>query len=83
MASAAATRADGGQQRFAMIRVLLLDPALIFADEPTSRLDPITQQDTISLLVNHAAERNGALLFVTHDPAIAHNLAGNSLIEIR
>jgi len=74
---------SGGElQRFAMIRVLLLDPVLIFADEPTSRLDPITQQETINLLVDHAAEQNAALLFVTHDPAIAKNLAGTSLLTI-
>ncbi|MNC93741.1 Bacitracin export ATP-binding protein BceA [compost metagenome] len=74
---------SGGElQRFAMIRVLLLDPALIFADEPTSRLDPLTQQDTINLLVDQANERNAALLFVTHDAAIARNLAGTSLLTI-
>lgn len=34
---------SGGElQRFALLRVLLLSPAFIFADEPTSRLDPIT-----------------------------------------
>jgi len=34
---------SGGElQRFALLRVLLRSPAFIFADEPTSRLDPIT-----------------------------------------
>ena len=74
---------SGGElQRFAMLRILMLSPAFIFADEPTSRLDPITQQETLDLLADHAAERNCALLLVTHDPAIARNLAGDATISI-
>jgi len=74
---------SGGElQRFALIRLLLISPAFIFADEPTSRLDLISQQETIDLLVEHAEERNCALLLVTHDPEIAANVAGNSLIHI-
>ncbi len=74
---------SGGElQRFALIRLLLISPAFIFADEPTSRLDLISQQETIDLLVEHAKERNCALLLVTHDPEIAANVAGSSLIHI-
>lgn len=71
---------SGGElQRFSLVRVLLLDPVLIFADEPTSRLDPITQQETIDLLVETTAQQQCALLLVTHDQAIAANVAGHSL----
>jgi peptide/nickel transport system ATP-binding protein len=63
---------SGGElQRIALARVLLLQPALVFADEPTSRLDPITQQQTMGLLTSTLAERGGALLLVTHDPVLA------------
>lgn len=66
---------SGGElQRFALVRVLLLDPVLVFADEPTSRLDPITQQETLELLVESTAERGCALLLVTHDHVIAEKL---------
>ncbi|HBF28249.1 ATP-binding cassette domain-containing protein [Rhizobium sp.] len=62
---------SGGElQRFALLRVLLLDPVFLFADEPTSRLDPITQQETIALLVELAREKGCALLIVSHDTAL-------------
>lgn len=62
---------SGGElQRFALLRVLLLDPVFLFADEPTSRLDPVTQQETIALLVELAREKGCAVLIVSHDTAL-------------
>lgn len=70
------TQVSGGElQRFALARVLLLKPVLIFADEPTSRLDPITQQQTLSLLLEAAADSGCAVLLVTHDAEIARAVA--------
>lgn len=67
---------SGGElQRFALLRVLLLQPDFIFADEPTSRLDPITQQRTLALLCAHTAEHQWGLLLVTHDAEMAHKAA--------
>jgi len=67
---------SGGElQRLALARVLLLEPALVFADEPTSRLDPISQQQTMELLTATLQERGGALLLVTHEPALARQVA--------
>lgn len=63
---------SGGElQRVALLRLLLLKPAFIFADEPTSRLDPITQRYTMQLLCELASEHACAVLLVTHDPHIA------------
>jgi len=43
---------SGGElQRFALLRCLLLQPVFLFADEPTSRLELITQQETLNLLL--------------------------------
>ncbi|KQQ45140.1 ABC transporter ATP-binding protein [Duganella sp. Leaf126] len=71
---------SGGElQRFALARVLLLRPALIFADEPTSRLDPVTQQETLALLVQHARASGCAVLLVTHDADIAAHLASRAI----
>ncbi|QIW16229.1 ABC transporter ATP-binding protein [Pasteurellaceae bacterium RH1A] len=61
------TVSGGELQRVAILRALLLEPVLLFADEVTSRLDPITQQEVISLLVNQCRARNCALMIVSHD----------------
>jgi peptide/nickel transport system ATP-binding protein len=62
------TEVSGGElQRLALLRVLLLDPVFLFADEPTSRLDLIIQQEIIELLVEVARERRCAVLIVSHD----------------
>lgn len=67
---------SGGElQRFAIARVLMMRPALIFADEPTSRLDPLTQQETLMLLREHALQYQCAVLLVTHDHDIASRYA--------
>lgn len=62
---------SGGElQRFSLLRVLLLNPAFIFADEPSSRLDLITQKEMIELLVEAARENETAVLLVSHDKAL-------------
>jgi peptide/nickel transport system ATP-binding protein len=67
---------SGGElQRIALARVLLMKPALIFADEPTSRLDPVMQQEVIGLLVDHARDHGCAVLLVTHDADIVRGVA--------
>lgn len=71
---------SGGElQRFAILRALLLEPALLFADEPTSRLDPITQRDTLALLTRLAREHDCALLLVSHDADLIDRLCDRQL----
>ncbi|PHK93179.1 ABC transporter ATP-binding protein [Pseudoroseomonas rhizosphaerae] len=68
---------SGGElQRLGLLRALLLDPVLLFADEATSRLDPLTQQEVMALLGECVAERGMALLVVTHETALAEKVAG-------
>ncbi|NOG70286.1 ABC transporter ATP-binding protein [Roseicella sp. DB1501] len=67
---------SGGElQRFALLRALALDPVFLFADEPTSRLDPITQREVALLLRELVTERDLGLLLVTHDAALARRMA--------
>jgi peptide/nickel transport system ATP-binding protein len=63
---------SGGElQRIALARALVVGPTVLFADEPTSRLDPLTQRLAMSGLITAVIERGIALLFVTHDDDIA------------
>jgi peptide/nickel transport system ATP-binding protein len=59
---------SGGEgQRLALLRLLLLDPSVIVADEPTSRLDPIAQKAVIDLLRGIAERDRVALVLIAHD----------------
>tara|TARA_R110000824_G_scaffold104466_2_gene247989 strand:+ start:4213 stop:5652 length:1440 start_codon:yes stop_codon:yes gene_type:complete len=67
---------SGGElQRFACGRALLLNPAVLFADEATSRLDPVSQKRVIDLLVTQVREHHLALMLVTHDHVLAERIA--------
>lgn len=75
-----ASEVSGGElQRVAMARALMVRPALLFADEPTSRLDYLTQQDAIRLLLESVETSDAALILVTHDEDIAARLATQTL----
>jgi len=58
----------GEQQRLALARALVNEPAIVLADEPTGNLDARAGHSVLDLLRAVPDERRGALL-VTHDPA--------------
>jgi peptide/nickel transport system ATP-binding protein len=67
-----ADQVSGGElQRIALARALIVDPVFVFADEPTSRLDPVIQSEVMGLLRELVDERRMAVLMVTHDDALA------------
>ncbi|WP_052665070.1 ABC transporter ATP-binding protein [Nitriliruptor alkaliphilus] len=71
---------SGGElQRLAIIRAMLLEPAFLFADEPTSRLDLISQERTITALLEQVDAHGCALLIVTHDAGLAEAVAHRHL----
>ncbi|WP_276716078.1 ABC transporter ATP-binding protein [Pseudooceanicola nitratireducens] len=71
---------SGGElQRLALLRLLLVRPKVIFADEPTSRLDPITQKQVIDLLCETATAEGCAIMLVSHDPALVARTADHVL----
>lgn len=67
---------SGGQrQRVAIAQAMACRPALIIADEPTSKLDPVVQADILALLENLVRRNATAMLLITHDPAILAGFA--------
>ena len=71
---------SGGElQRLALLRVLLLDPVFLFADEPTSRLDLLTQRETVMLLTDVAQERGCSVLLVSHDRDLLEKVTHRSI----
>ncbi len=71
---------SGGElQRLAIVRAMLPRPALVFADEATSRLDLLTQEVTTDALMAELEEYDSALLLVTHDRDLASAVADHQL----
>lgn len=67
-----ATRLSGGQQqRVAVARALIMQPALLLADEPTGNLDTKSADAVFELFRQVNREHGTAVLFVTHNPLLA------------
>ncbi|WP_199269497.1 ABC transporter ATP-binding protein [Cobetia sp. L2A1] len=72
---------SGGElQRFALLQLMLIKPRFIFADEPTSRLDPLVQQEVITLMVAMVREQGMALMLVSHDTELLRKVADRVLV---
>ncbi len=61
---------QGEKQRVAVIRALVVQPALLLADEPTGNLDPLNKNRVLDILFQYAAQNGAALITVTHDHEI-------------
>ncbi|NEW87082.1 ABC transporter ATP-binding protein [Rhodopseudomonas sp. WA056] len=71
---------SGGElQRISLVRALLCSPAFIFADEPTSRLDVVTQRKIMDLLADIAIEQKIAVLLVSHDADLIDRMTERSI----
>ena len=63
----------GEQQRCAIARAFAAHPQVLFADEPTGNLDPVTGKRIIDLLFKLNREQGTTLIMATHDEALAEN----------
>ncbi|MGO4737004.1 ABC transporter ATP-binding protein [Bosea sp. 2KB_26] len=57
----------GMRQRIMLASVMLLKPALLIADEPTTALDAVVQRDVLELMVDLTKANNTAVLMISHD----------------
>jgi peptide/nickel transport system ATP-binding protein len=67
---------SGGQrQRIMIAAALVLDPALLIADEPTTALDVTTQAQILKLIRELQERRGTGVLFITHDFGVVADIA--------
>jgi phospholipid/cholesterol/gamma-HCH transport system ATP-binding protein len=70
----------GMKKRAGLARSMVLDPKILFCDEPASGLDPATAREVDALLLELNAFLGVTLVVVTHDLASINNLAGRSIM---
>ena len=82
MAGARADTLSGGeQQRAAIARALVHQPALVLADEPSGNLDPKNALEVLKLLVP-AHARGATVILATHDPTLLDLVRGARVVRL-
>ena len=72
---------SGGQrQRVVMAQAIACAPALVIADEPTSKLDAAVQGEILELLSKLLRRHAAAMMLITHDPAIVAKFCNRAAV---
>lgn len=72
---------SGGMCQRVMIAIAICcEPALLIADEPTTALDVTTQARILDLLKDLQAEKNMAMMFITHDLGVVAEVADEVVV---
>ncbi|MEQ4617612.1 MAG: ATP-binding cassette domain-containing protein [Corticimicrobacter sp.] len=75
------TLSGGEQQRVSLARAFVVQPDILFADEPTGSLDSETGSRVIDMLFALQAERHTTLVLVTHDLGLARRCDRQLVLE--
>lgn len=70
----------GMKQRVLIAIAIACNPKVIIADEPTTALDVITQDQILQLLSNLCAQRNISMIFITHDMGVVAQFCDDMLV---
>ena len=70
----------GMRQRIMLASVMLLKPALLIADEPTTALDTLIQRDVLDLMVELTQENNTSVLLISHDLGMVSHYVRNVVV---
>ncbi|HLS51173.1 MAG TPA: ABC transporter ATP-binding protein [Burkholderiaceae bacterium] len=82
------TLSGGEQQRVSLARAFVVEPQIVFADEPTGSLDAENGRRINELMFSMVSEKGATLVLVTHDDQLANRcqhrlrLEGGRLLEI-
>jgi oligopeptide/dipeptide ABC transporter ATP-binding protein len=72
---------SGGQRaRVLIAQAVVCSPSLVIADEPTASLDPMTQQEVVSLFRSLREQYRVSMLLITHNPLLLTGLADRVLV---
>ncbi len=70
----------GMRQRIMLASVMMLKPALLIADEPTTALDTLVQREILDLMVGLARDEGTAVLLITHNLGLVARYADRAIV---
>lgn len=70
----------GMRQRVMIASVMLLEPKLIIADEPTTALDVLVQHEVMALMLSLTAEKGSAVILISHDLSMVAHYASRIMV---
>jgi peptide/nickel transport system ATP-binding protein len=70
----------GMRQRIMLASVMLLNPRMLIADEPTTALDTLTQREVLDLMQELAREHGTSILLITHNLGLVSRYAQRAIV---